>query len=161
MALTNTLTVATNERDTTQWSPASDTHFAFIPERLGQAGRRLEHFPVSVLFVSSAVSEGGRTTSEAVYEPDFGTFRQDDGVGAMVYRNKYGENCLLVMAYDNRTAEYRGTKIVGGTVVGTATGHGWNEFFANLGELGITPEESRRVIDVDRPWNRRVLTTSD
>ncbi len=118
------------------------TFFGFIPHRLEIAWRPEWHnFPFNVLFMSNGVTDGREVKGSAIYEPEFHTYNKEGRLSCMRYRNAYGGECYLMIAYDEEHKQYLGQKYVNGASVGSATGNDWQEFFVNLTMLGLSTGE--------------------
>lgn len=119
------------------------TFFSFIPHRLEIAGRpELNNFPLNVMFIGWTVRDGQRLSGTAIYEPEFHTHKKDGHLSSMKYRNAYGGDCHLVIAYDEKNKKYVGEKFVNGKLVGLATGgNDWKSFFVHLTMLGLANGE--------------------
>ncbi len=114
----------------------------FVPYRLEIAGRpELNNFPLNVLFADFTLQNGERLFGSALYEPDLESFKKDGNEFTMKYRNKYGGDCWLCIAYDELKKSYRGEKFVNGKSTGSAYGIKWQGFFAHFTILGLAAGE--------------------
>ena len=119
------------------------TFLGFIPHRLEIAWRpEWNNFPFNVLFVSQTIKDGQKVSGSALYEPEFHTYRKEENLSLMRYRNVYGGECYLMIAYDEKNKQYHGQKYVNGEVVGFADGgDNWQLFFTHLTMLGLASNE--------------------
>lgn len=119
------------------------TFFGFIPHRLEMKEfPEFYHFPFNVLFVSHTIKDGQKVSGSALYEPEFHTYRKEENLSLMRYRNVYGGECYLMIAYDEKNKQYHGQKYVNGEVVGSADGgDNWQLFFTHLTMLGLATNE--------------------
>jgi len=117
--------------------------FGFIPHRLEIAWRpELNNFPFNVLFTSQAIEDGQKVSGSALYEPEFHTYRKEENVSLMRYRNIYGGQCYLMIAYDEKNKQYYGQKYVNDEMVGSVDGvDNWQLFFTYLAMLGLATNE--------------------
>ena len=124
--------------------------FAFIPHQLEIDGRpELSIFPLNVLFGQYKNTAEGRTIlGNALYEPDFGSFRTRGKKCSMTYCNAYGGDSHLVIKYDGLRKNYIGEKFVNGKSSGMAFGTDWKMFFVHFTALGLTDGEKCEMEDV-------------
>ena len=129
----------------------SKTRTAFIPHRLEVSDRpEYSCFPRNVLFVSYRNADGRLQAGTALYEPDFHTYRKEGDLSSMRYRNIYGDECQLVIDYDEQHRRYRGEKSVNGKSVGCAYGvYNWQLFFTHFTMLGLADGEKCRFEDIE------------
>ena len=115
---------------------------AFIPHRLEIEDRpELNVFPFNVLFAQYKVENGKTISGDALYEPDLGSYKQEENVSSMEYHNIYGPANWLVIQYDKAKQSYLGKKFVNGESVGWAVGMNWKMFFIHFTALGLSNGE--------------------
>jgi hypothetical protein len=120
-------------------------HYLFIPRHLAVDRRpELTSFPLNVLFVSYRVVNGIRETGEALYEPDLATFTMTGTVHSMTYRNAFGADGTLQVAFDVLAEQWHGQRFIAGERVDEVTAFEWRAFFLNLTALGLVPGEACR-----------------
>lgn len=112
----------------------------FVPQHLAIEGRpELNNFPLNVLFAGFTVKDGIRLAGNARYEPDITSFKTDDSMETMMYKNAFGGNSWLKISFDGKG--YYGEKVVEGVSVGHACGPNWGIFFMHFTFLGLTNGE--------------------
>jgi len=116
--------------------------FAFIPRRLGVEGLpEYSNMPFNVMFSSFTVKDGVTVMGSALYEPNFSTFKKEDDIYSMEYRNKYGGDCWLRVSYNNQKNSWHGDKFVNGEFARGAFGLEWKAFFIHFTMLGLANGE--------------------
>jgi len=115
----------------------------FIPYRLEiKAFPEFYHFPLNVLFVGFTIKDGRKISGSALYEPEFHTYRKENDLSLMRYRNVYGGDCYLILAYDEKNKQYIGRKYINGKLVSHTDGiDNWDLFFTHLTMLGLVTGE--------------------
>ncbi len=123
------------------------TEFGFVPQRLEISWKpEWNRYPFNVLFMGGKVESDGReTTGSAIYEPEFSTYKQDGRLSCMRYRNIYGGDCHLMIAFDDENKKYCVKKFVNGECVNTTDGgDDWDLFFIHLTLSGLANGEQCR-----------------
>src|SRR5262245_54204524 len=114
----------------------------FVPHELEVEGRpELRRFPANVLFAKVSTRDGVPILGSALYEPDLSSFESSGTRSLLRYKNLHGGNCWLRIAYDSEQETWEGEKIIDGEMVGSASGPGWQGFFAHLTLLGLANGE--------------------
>ncbi len=130
---------------------AQGVPLAFIPHQLGITARpELNVFPFNVMFAKYKVENGKTIMGSALYEPDIGSFRQDDNKCFMEYHNIYGGQSWLEIEYNLSQKSYLGKKIVNKENVGMAVGANWRMFFIHFTALGLANGEQCEFKDVTK-----------
>jgi hypothetical protein len=128
--------------------------YGFVPHRLEIETRpELNVFPFNVMFMQFMIENGKTISGTALYEPDFGSYKQDGEVSSMEYHNKYGPANWLVIEYDRAEQSYIGKKFVNGGPVGEGYGKEWNMFFVHFTALGLANGERCMFDDVPSKAN--------
>ena len=137
------------------------TDFGFVPAKLHAPDRpELSAFPQHVLFMSTIVSEGVTGLAEAVYEPDVESYQpsaDEQGQASLDYVNVFGPEraTLTIFVGPGQPPRYRGVKRIDDSLVGTAVGSDWSEFFRNLTLLGLTKFEPFDWTSTRAAWLHR------
>ena len=115
-----------------------DHFLGFVPHRLEIDGvPELNHFSFNVLFASFGIRDGEKVMGDAIYNPDFSSFKKDGEKYSMQYRNSYGGESWLRVDYDIKKESWVGEKFVNGESVGMAFGSEWQMFFVHFTMLGL------------------------
>ncbi|NCF75320.1 MAG: hypothetical protein GWO87_02440 [Xanthomonadaceae bacterium] len=120
--------------------------FGFVPHPLKIKERsELNVFPFNVLFMQYGTRDGRIITGTAIYEPDLKTFKQNDNKCSIEYHNIYGDNCWLLIQYDETKENYFGEKFVNEKSVMMADGTEWNIFFIHFTMGGLFKGEACKI----------------
>lgn len=119
-----------------------DHFLGFVPHRLEiNEMPELNIFPLNVLFTSLGIKDGKQVMGDAIYNPDFSSFKRDGDKYSMQYRNGYGGDSWLRIDYDFKKKSWTGEKFVNGKSAGMAFGTQWQGFFVHFTMLGLTNGE--------------------
>lgn len=121
----------------------------FVPKRLIVNDRpELSNFPLNILFASVVEKDNQTAMADALYEPDFSSFKEEideDGKEKQImnYRNKYGPQWRVEIWYFKERKSYFGLKYSGSDdeSKGGASGSQWGAFFSHLTILGLADGE--------------------
>lgn len=119
-----------------------DHFLGFVPHRLEiKDAPELSDFPLNVLFASLGIKDGKQVMGDAIYNPDFSTFKKNGEKYSMQYRNGYGGESWLRIEYDFKKKSWAGEKFVNGKSAGMAFGTQWQGFFVHFTMLGLANGE--------------------
>jgi hypothetical protein len=132
-----------NEEEKAILKKDAKTRFAFVPQRLEISWNpELNRFPFNVLYMGTRIDNGRQVTGSALYEPEFHTYKKDGYLSCMRYRNVYGDNCHLMIGYDDKDKKYSATKYINDECVSTTDGgDDWDLFFIHLTGFGLVNGE--------------------
>jgi hypothetical protein len=133
-----------NEEENVMLKRDGKTRFGFVPHRLEIVWKpEWNRYPFNVLFMGGKVnSDGAKMTGSAIYEPEFGTYKKTGHLSCMRYRNAYGGDCYLMIAFDEENKKYRAEKFVNGDCVSMTDGSDdWDLFFIHLTLSGLANGE--------------------
>ena len=116
--------------------------FAFIPKRLEIPNRpELSDFPRNILFANTVQLGQYSDVHLALYEPDFFTFKSNDGQKQMTYRNTQGGDSQ-VMVIKEAQGYYTGVRTINGGEKDISNGETWKNFFLYLALHGVYRDEA-------------------
>lgn len=128
---------------TTEEALRRGTFTAFVPHRLEFSWKpEWNAFPFNVLFVSHTVKDGQKVTGSALYEPEFHMYKKEGQLSTMRYRNIYGNDCFIMISFDEEKKVYCGEKFINGKCVTiTDGGDDWQLLFTHLTMTGLSAGE--------------------
>lgn len=142
------------DAQTANESVSRGVFYGFVPCRLEIPDRpELHDFPLNVMFMRFKSENRRLISGTALYEPDFGSYKQEGDVRSMEYHNKYGPADWLVISYDRMRQKYSGEKMVNGERVGIADGKEWKWFFVHFTAMGLADGERCMFEDVPSKRN--------
>jgi hypothetical protein len=122
--------------------PAKANRFGFIPRRLEVEERpELADMPLNILFVSFANIDGVDTSAQAVYWPQYDTFKETEKVKFMRYLNQFSAKDRVDLWFFKQSGWYEGDKFVANEHASRSVGQDWQAFFMHLTSIGLTRGE--------------------
>ena len=119
----------------------------FVPKKLKVKGRpELAIFPLNVLFAGIGLIGDKRVSAHAVYHPDISSFKKEKDGYFMIYKNEFGPESFLWIAYQISKGLFIGEKYVDNKLAGRSSGISWNSFYVHFTAIGVVAGE---MVDAD------------